>query len=175
MRWIQITTLGMVLLMGLPVEGHAAEGEAESRWEFTLKGGVGLETNSQSLALAHALQPRVRFEWLTALSRETRLGVELSGVLSDEVGYQLFGGWLVGRAALSRGEVFSAWLGVGVGLGTDAAILHPDLISEGDLALWHQMGVLLRWELGAGVSLGIDVLNENLSAVSLAGTVGYGF
>jgi hypothetical protein len=64
---------------------------------------------------------------------------------------------------------------VGVGLGTDAAILHPDLISEGDLALWHQMGVLLRWELGAGMSVGIDVLNENLSAISLAGTVGYGF
>ena len=66
-------------------------------------------------------------------------------------------------------------MGFGAGVGTDAAILHPDLVSGGDLALWHQLGVLFRWELGAGVSLGVDVMSENLSAISLAGTAGLHF
>jgi hypothetical protein len=165
----------VVLLAGVPTAAWAAEGDPVTRWEVTAKGGIGLETNSQSLALEHALQPRARLEVLTDLSPDVRVGVELSGVLSGESGYQLIGGWFVGRAAMSRGDVFSSWVGFGAGVGTDAAILHPDLVSGGDLALWHQLGVLFRWELGAGVSLGVDVMSENLSAISLAGTAGLHF
>ena len=175
MRTMGVVVAGMALWMCSPALAWGADAEQAGEWEVALKGGMGLETQSQSLALSHALQPRARLEVTRSLSPDVKLGVELSGVISGESGYQLVGGWLVGRAAMSRGDVFSSWVGFGAGVGTDAAILHPDLVSHGDVALWHQLGVLLRWDVGAGVSLGMDVMAENLTALSLAGAVGMRF
>jgi len=131
---------------------------------------------TQSFAFNHMVKPTVRIEVLTRLAPGFEVGVEAAGVVTDEGGYELFGGYLVGRAAMVEGEVFSMWLGWGIGAGTNGAIVWSDLNTSDDLMLWHELGIHTRWDLVDDMfGLGVDLFVEHLSVATLTTTAYFRF
>lgn len=141
----------------------------------TLKGGVSYFVNSQSFALAHLIKPSIRLEGTYRIQPRLDLSVELVGVAASE-GYRLIGGYFVAGFVLYNGDVFRMLLAAGGGLGTAPKILSPGLTTDAALAVWGQLGLRFRWEVVRDLLvLGVDTVSEQLSVVTVTGTVGVRF
>jgi hypothetical protein len=146
------------------------------RWGVTLTGGISAFFNSQSFALGHLTKPVIKLQTEYDYSRRIRLGVELSGVAAADNGYRLIGGYATVAGALYAGDVYRLELVAGVGGGTAPPILSSDLAVEHSATAWFQFGLRHRWTLPGGrIVLGIDLVDEHLSTVSLTGAVGLRF
>lgn len=154
------------------VDAAADSGLPDARWYVGIKGGVTTFLNSQSKVLEHFMKPVVKLEVGWVALPDLLIGVELSAIADASEYYRVAGVTAVGRAAFYRGDVFSFWFGWGAGAGLGPRILAPDLIAQSQVTLWVQAGLLFRWQVVPDVfSLGIDILNENASLLTTAGTV----
>ena len=164
--------LALILLSAPAADALAAPGASE--WSTALKGGLSLFRHSQASAPAHMTKPAVRAEVLVELSDRIRGGVELVGTLVSNRHYRLLGAYLVGRGDLYRGSVYRLSAAWGFGAGTSPAIMNADLTWEADLLPWVEIGLAQRWALGSGPwALGVDLMSDNLAAITLAAVVGY--
>ncbi|NUN16621.1 MAG: hypothetical protein HUU55_23590 [Myxococcales bacterium] len=142
-----------------------------------LKGGVAaFPLTSQSPALPHVLKPMARLEAGYRFTNRLGFGVEISAVVDGNSNYRLLSGTLTGRAAAYLGELFSVWLGWGVGAGNAPPILASDLIVTEDVALTVEIALQLRWVVVENLlSLGIDFIDQNIVVISTAATVQFEF
>jgi hypothetical protein len=157
-----------------PVEAVAAGADADAKAPFllALKSGVTGFLQTQSKVPEHFLKPVVRLEVGYLVRPELIVGVELSAIADASEFYRVAGGYVVGRAAMVRGDVFSMWFGWGAGLGMGPRILAPDLLAQSDVTLWVQAGLLFRFEVIEDVlSLGLDLINEQATLLTGTGTV----
>ena len=136
-------------------------------WEISAKGGMSFFTNSRSKTLAHLFKPNVRLEALNQWHEKLSLGVEAVGVIADSTGYRLMGGYIVGSTPLYHGNVFGLDLDFGFGAGTGPPILSASLDMDHSVVAWAKLGLGFRWLLpGDSVTLGIDLLSEQISMVT---------
>ena len=133
---------------------------------LTLKGGASLFLNGQSNTLDHRFKGGARLELLTHLYSELEVGVELAATWDKNKNYRLVGGYLNAQLPLYSGSVFGVAIRAGWGLGTGPKILFTDLVNEATVTVWAQAGLQMRWLLGGGISITLDLLSENISMVT---------
>ncbi len=162
------------LVVGVAVMGvvGAAQADAPKKWGVSLAGGVSVFTNSQSFP--HLMQPGVRLQAEYDAFERLRTGVELSGVLAPS-GYRLIGGYVTVAGALYAGSTYRLEIVTGVGVGTAPPILSEDLDTEHGVTVWAQLGLRNRWSVTDSFVLGIDIVDEHLSVVTLTGAAGLRF
>lgn len=149
------------------------EQEVASPFWFAVKGGVAaFPLTSQSPALPHVLKPVVRLEGGYSITSRLGFGIEFSAVVDGNSNYRLLAGTVTGRAAAYLGNVFSVWFGWGVGAGNAPPILASDLVVTEDVALTVEMALQLRWAVVENLlSLGIDIIDQNIVVMTTAATV----
>lgn len=172
LRLILALLIATPALADEPAIAEAPAPEPETRWYVATKGGVTAFLNSQSKILEHMLKPVVKLEVGYVALPDLLVGVELSAIADASEFYRVAGATVVGRAAFTRGEVFSFWFGWGAGAGMGPRILAPDLLAQSQVTLWLQAGLLFRWQAVPDVlSFGLDLLNENATLLTAAGSV----
>lgn len=145
-------------------------------WAFEVKGGVSLLLNAKSFAIAHRLRETVRVAAEYIYDEDLHLGVELVGTGLGNADYRLIGVYFNAIAPLYAGSVFQLRLIGGWGFGTGPAILATDLTVDHPVTLYVQAGLQFRWTvIGDLMTLGIDLLDENINLVTATGTVGFMF
>ena len=141
--------------------------------ETTVRGGLQVYTNSRSIAPSHMMDPVVGLEVSEALSPLLDLGGAVLVNLAESDEYSLMGAMALVRTPLYRCDRVGSrvLLGWAVGLGTGPEILSSDLRVRSDLALWHELSLDTRFNVGPTI-LGAGLALQQLSVLSATVTVG---
>ena len=121
------------------------------------------------------MKPTVRLGATIVASPGLRLGLELVAVPVVLDAYRLIGAYAVVEASLYDGSVYHLRAVAGAGVGTWPKILSQDLLTGAAATLWAQLGLRMDWRLHPLISLGLDLLSEHLSVVTLNGRLAFHF
>jgi hypothetical protein len=139
--------------------------EPPDRAEASLRSAYFI--NARSFALSHRLKPGLHLEWSRSLDPRFRLGAALGSVLTGNSNYAVAGAYAVGSyTALSSGR-FELDARFGLGVGYNAAILHPDLEAGFPVIPYGYLGLLASFRSWQGGRIGVELGDEQLGVVHL--------
>ena len=176
MSMVRAITLWVLLLMpaaALAVPPWVAEKPQawqvkNSKFELSLKGGGSMFFHGQKSIKANA-----RLEVGYLLNEDTSIGLEGLGMVTGNNDYQLLAGYLVLRAYMINEDSLRVWLKSGLGGGPGPPTLNMDGKTRHDVAGLVQLGVGLSYApWNHRVAFGVELIEENLSMVSLLATLG---
>ncbi|MBR56573.1 MAG: hypothetical protein CMH54_00795 [Myxococcales bacterium] len=148
--------------------------EIERNLTVRLKTGISFFTKSQSTAIPHLLKPNIRLELARTLTPKTEIGVDVGSVVTTNPNYRVLTGYLYAAGYFHTGSLYRIGVRGGVGAGPGPRILYADLRSQQDLTGYTQFGVIMDWQLPVDrLQIGLQILVENLSVVTLALTTGW--
>src|SRR5204862_7112611 len=123
-----------------------------------------------------AFKPVARVGLRCSLGARVELGAAVSGLLDGNAHYRVAGVLAHGRLALWRRPAFSLGAGVGLGVGTNADILHEDLrAGASPVVPYGFLALDARWTVAGPWLIGAEAGWENLSIVRLGALVGFAF
>jgi hypothetical protein len=108
---------------------------------------------------------------LFPLGESLGAGAGVSGILHDSEDYQVVGAYGLGRASLWSSGTFEWGAFLGVGVGTNAPILHSDLQADAPLLPFGTLGTEVTWRLNDRLRVGLQASDEQLSVVHVGAQV----
>lgn len=169
--------LSLTIFIAVSVVPVAAR-RARAGDPFVLDAQVGpvFLMRSRSHAVGHAFKAGARVGLRRSLGPRLELGAAVSGLLDSNSHYRVAGVLMHGRLALWRRPVFSLGAGMGLGIGTNADILHDDLrAGASPVVPYGFLALDARWVIAGQWLIGAEAGWENLSIVRLGALVGFVF
>lgn len=177
MRLARAISLALLLLLpqlALAVSPWEAEEPTawqvrNSKFEVCLKAGGSLYSQSDN-----ALKINARLEALYLMSEDTAIGLEGLSMITGDKNYQILGAYIVLRAFIINQDDFRVWLKSGFGGGPGPPALNKDGVTRHDIEGLVQLGAGLSYApWNHRVSLGVELVEENLTLFSLLATLGF--
>ncbi len=151
-----------------PSSEHAEGNRAAP--ELSARLGYAFFMHARSIALEHKIKPALRLTATWPAFERIDIGAAAHGVLDSSPNYGVWAAYGVGRYRILDGS-FALNASLGVGVGHDAAILHPSLQTTGSILPYAYLGIEALFSLSDDWKLGIELADEQLSVLHFGAAV----
>jgi hypothetical protein len=136
--------------------------------------GIAAFLNSRSLALEHTVKQSAALSISRTVIPDLELGGALAGVATTDSNYGVWSVGALGRYQVYRNPALQLALGLYLGVGHNAPILHDDLKADLSVVPYAALQFDSLWKIGNDWWLGPALSFEQLSVLHLAAQLRFG-